>query len=67
MLVAIHPSRNDEAMACARKLTAACVRGRVEIGWDEAMRVAALPEYRVEKELAQLVDEVQRETQSDLG
>ena len=65
MLVAVYPSRNDEALACVRKLAAACVSGRVEIDWDEAMRVAALPEYRVEKELAQLVADVKRETESD--
>ena len=65
MLVAVYPSRNEEALACARKLASACVSGRVEIDWDEAMRVAALPEYRVEKELAQLIADVRRETESD--
>ena len=65
VLVAVYPSPNAEALACARKLAAACVSGRVEINWEETMRVAALPEYRVEKELAQLVADVKRETKSD--
>ena len=65
MLVAVSPSRNDEALVCARKFATACVSGRVEIDWDEAMRVAALPEYRVEKELAQLVADVKRATERD--
>ena len=58
--MAVYPSRNDDALACAKKLAAACLSSRVAIDWAEAARVAALGEYRVEKELAELLAEVKR-------
>ena len=63
VLIATYPSRNEEAMACAKKLAAACVEKRIALDWDEMMRVAELPAYRVAKELAQLLAEVERELQ----
>lgn len=62
MLMALYPARDDESLACAKKLVSAGLAGVVEIDWPEAMRVAALPEYRVEKELAELVERVKIES-----
>ncbi len=62
VLLAVYPSPNEEALACAKKLAAAAVSGRVAMDWAEAARVAALPEYRVEKELTELVENIRRET-----
>ncbi len=61
VLGAVYPSANPEERACAKKLIAACISGQVEVNWEEAKRVAALPEYRVEKEMIALVAEVQKE------
>jgi len=65
LLMATYPSRNDEALACAKKLAAAGLSGRVAMDWEETSRVAALPEYRVEKELAQLLECVKRDLSRD--
>jgi hypothetical protein len=58
VLMGLYPARAELSLACARKLVQAGVRGDVEIDWQEALRVAALPEYRVEKELAEMIEEV---------
>lgn len=58
VLMSLYPDRDELSLACARKLVQACVRGDVQVDWQEALRVAALPEYRVEKELAELIEEV---------
>jgi hypothetical protein len=65
VLGSVYPSENEKERECAKKLIAACIFGKVEMDWNEARRVAALPEYRVEKELAELVEEVQRKANSD--
>ena len=63
LLVAVYPTKNDEALACAKKLAAAGLAGLVAVDWEEARRVAARPEYRVEKEFTELLDAVRAETE----
>ena len=63
LLVAVYPARSEAALDCARKLAAAGLSGLVEIDWEEARRVAARPEYRVEKEFAELLDAVRAQTE----
>jgi hypothetical protein len=62
MLMALYPARDEISLACAKKLVSAALAGGVEVDWQEALRVAALPEYRVEKELAELVEQVKIES-----
>lgn len=57
ILVATYPTEQPQAMAAARKLLAVCLRGEVEVDWTEMRRVAALPAYGVEKELARMMNE----------
>ena len=58
ILVATYPTEQPYAMIAARKLLAVCLRGEVEVDWAELRRVAALPAYRVEKELERLLGDV---------
>lgn len=63
MLMALYPAEDEPALACTKKLVQAGLRGDVEIDWDDALRVAALPEYRVEKELASLIEQMKNSAQ----
>ncbi len=60
VLMSLYPSRDELSLACARKLIASCLASTVAVDWEEAYRVAALPEYRVEQELRALVEETRR-------
>lgn len=59
ILVATYPTEQPAAMQAARKLLAVCLQGKVVVDWDEMRRVAALPAYKVERELARLMHEQQ--------
>lgn len=61
VLSAFYPQPNDQALNCARKMLAACLSGQVEVDWQEVKRVASLPEYKVERELDELLKEVNLE------
>lgn len=61
VLLAYTPSPNAEGRAVAAKLLAACISGLTPINWDEARRLAALPSFRIERELESLREEVTRE------
>lgn len=61
MLMALYPARDEAAYECVKKLVWAALARQVEVDWKEALRVAALPEYRVEKELAEVVELVKTE------
>ena len=63
LLLAVYPSKNEEALACARKLAVVCVENRIAMDWDETKRIAALPAYRVANELAELLEEVKKESE----
>ena len=57
ILVATYPTEQPKAMEAARKLLAVCLQGKVVVDWDEMKRVAALPAYQVEGELARMMNE----------
>lgn len=57
ILVATYPSEQPKAMQAARKLLAVCLQGKVVVDWDEMRRVAALPAYKVARELESLLNE----------
>ncbi len=61
MLMALYPARDEASYECVKKLVWAALAGQVEVDWKEAFRVAALPEYRVEKELDEVVELVKLE------
>ncbi len=63
LLVAVYPTKSEAALACAKKLAFAGLSGLVEIDWEEARRVAARREYRIEKEFTELLDAVRAQTE----
>ncbi|HSI20097.1 MAG TPA: hypothetical protein VLA04_00005 [Verrucomicrobiae bacterium] len=64
VLSAFYPKIDDRSRECAKKLLAACLSGEVQVDWNETKRIARLPEYKVEKELADLILEVEIELSS---
>jgi hypothetical protein len=46
-LISVYPQPDESADACARKLIAVALSGQVELDWQEARRLAELPEYRI--------------------
>lgn len=61
VLVSSYPSPNEESRACARELAVVALTGAVQMDWNEVMRLAASPNYRVVDELKSLVQEVSDE------
>ena len=57
LLVATYPTEQPQAMRAARQLLAVCLRGTVQVDWEEMRRVAALPAYGVAAELNRLLNE----------
>lgn len=47
VLMAVYPQSNAQARSCAEKIFAVALAGELQVDWDEAERVAALPEYDV--------------------
>jgi hypothetical protein len=60
-LISVYPQPDESADACARKLIAVALSGQVELDWQEARRLAQLPEYRIVPTLEALVSEVANE------
>lgn len=60
-LPAFYPSPDPEARAVAKKMLAACISGATPVDWPEIRRLAALPSFRIAKELEALKKEVARE------
>jgi hypothetical protein len=58
VLVSTYPGPNATARACARELAVVALSGEVQMNWDEMLRVANLPEYRILAECRALVREV---------
>ncbi len=54
VLMAIYPQANENAKTCAEKLMAVALSGALPIDWEEAKRVASLPEYEVLDELLEM-------------
>ena len=58
MLLAFYPRPDPEARTVAKKLLAVCLSGRTPVEWREVKRLAMLPAFNIEKELAALIKEV---------
>ena len=58
VLMACYPQPDVEARNVAKKLLAVCLSGQTETDWGEVERLAALPDFRVTGELAELKGEV---------
>ncbi len=53
-----YTGENKSARDCAKVLAAVALRREIEMNWDEARRLANMPEYRNFPQCAQLVKEV---------
>jgi hypothetical protein len=65
LLVATVPTQNAERLEVARVLVTLVVAGMLQVDKDELLRVADSPDYRVGKELRQLMAEASSKTESD--
>jgi len=61
VLISVYPQPFEPAEHCARKLIAVALSGQVELDWEEARRLAGLPEYRILSALEALVGDVAHE------
>ena len=61
LLVAVYPSPNPSARACAKELLGVALTGRIDLDWAEARKLASAPSYKVLQELTELVREVANE------
>lgn len=61
VLVSVYPGRNEAATACARKLAAVALAGRIQFDWAEARRLAERPEYDILPQLKSLVQDLSHE------
>lgn len=64
VLSAIYPQPNPQARSCAEKMIAVALAGDLPMDWDEAERVAALPEYDVLDELRAIREAVANRARS---
>lgn len=64
VLLAYYPLPSREGQSVARKLLAVALQGATPMDWREVRRLAALPSFRVSKELASLREETRREIQA---
>ncbi len=64
VLMAVYPQPHDECRACAEKILAVALAGELPVDWDEAERVASLPEYGVLKELRAIKEELAKRIQT---
>lgn len=58
VLVSIYPQANAPARACAKKLATVALGKAVDFDWNEAKRLASLPEYGILPECKALMREV---------
>jgi len=58
VLLACYPQADAETVGTAKKLLAACLAGQTEVDWNEVRRLAALPDFNIVDELAELKQEV---------
>lgn len=57
ILMGVYPQFLEEQWEAGRLMVAQAVAGRIPVDWEEVLRLARLPGFRVEKELRQLVAE----------
>ena len=58
VLLAYYPQADAEARGTAKKLLATCLTGQTEVDWSEVDRLAALTDFNIVAELAELQREV---------
>jgi hypothetical protein len=61
VLTAVYPRPDSEARAIAKKLMAVCLKGGVDIDWQETERIAALASFRILNEFRQFKKEISDE------
>lgn len=61
VLVAVYPSANAPARACARELLAVALKGALRMDWEEVRRLAESTAFNVFDELQELTKEVAHE------
>jgi hypothetical protein len=61
VLVSVYPQPNQSARDCARQLIGVALTKETEMDWQEVLRLANKPAYRVLTELKQLIREVSDE------
>lgn len=61
VLTAVYPRPDAEARAVAGKLMAVCLKGGLDVDWQEAERLAALPTFRILKEFRQFKKDISNE------
>ena len=59
VLLAFYPQVSQEARDVARKMLAACISGCTTVDWEEINRLASLPGFGIEKEIALLKKETE--------
>ena len=61
VLVSIEPEERKEAKNCAKKLVLAGLKKKINMDWNETKRIAGLNQYRVEKEVEDLIRKTKEE------
>lgn len=58
VLVSVFPSTSKGASSCVRSLVIAALKNKLSMDWQEVLRLAALPEYKVRQECEAMVRQV---------
>jgi hypothetical protein len=61
VLTAVYPRPDVEARAVAKKLMAVCLKGGIDINWEETERLAELPSFRILEEFRRFKKEISDE------
>lgn len=61
VMTAVYPRPDAEARIVAKKLMSVCLKGGIDIDWQEVERLAALPTFRIPKEFRQFKQEISHE------
>ena len=60
-LQAYYPSADEDAKSVAKKMLAVCLTGHTDVDWNEVDRLACLPDFKIQKEIQELRQEVKDE------
>ncbi len=61
VLVSMFPCTSDGTSSCVRSLVAAALNNKLAIDWQEVLRLASLPEYKIRTECVSMIREVANE------
>ncbi len=61
ILISVYPGPSEVAERCARILIGSTLAGGFEMDWSEVLRLARLPEYKIEAECRKLISQVANE------